>query len=120
MEKISRRAKLWTAGLLAAGALAVAAPGAADAHPISADSDGYVPVYSTCAPGNWVGNYYWYNDGYATYGTITINDCALQRLGAGPNDRQRVLDHEWGHAIGLPHSSDPSDLMYPVMYVTGT
>ncbi|MDP9425450.1 MAG: hypothetical protein M3P37_05290, partial [Actinomycetota bacterium] len=31
--------------------------------------------------------YSWTNDGYATYGQISIDDCALDAMGAGPEDR---------------------------------
>lgn len=64
--------------------------------------------------------YSWTNDGYATYGTIAIDDCALDAMGAGPQDRERVLAHERGHANGLLHSDNPGDLMYPVVPITGT
>lgn len=84
------------------------------------DSDGYVPVYSTCFAGSEVGYYNWYSDGYTVSGAIYINDCYLQSLGAGPNDRARVVEHEMGHAQGLPHSSDPNSVMYPVYVITGT
>ncbi len=84
------------------------------------DSDGYVPVYSTCFAGSQVGYYSWYSDGYTVSGAIYVNDCYLQSLGAGPNDRARVIEHEMGHAQGLPHSSDPSSVMYPVYTITGT
>ena len=65
-------------------------------------------------------SYNWYNDGYATYGTISIDDCALDAMGAGPGDRERVLAHERGHADGLRHSDNPDDLMYPVVTITGS
>ena len=64
--------------------------------------------------------YNWYNDGYATYGTISIDDCALDAMGAGPGDRERVLAHERGHANGLLHSDNPDDIMYPVVDITGS
>ena len=67
-----------------------------------------------------LGVYTWYNDGYATYGEISIDDCALDAMGAGPEDRERVLAHERGHADGLPHSDDPNDLMYPVVLIEGS
>lgn len=70
--------------------------------------------------GEQLGLYSWYNDGYATYGTITIDDCALDAIGAGPEDRERVLAHERGHASGLLHSADPNDLMYPVVPIQGS
>ena len=64
--------------------------------------------------------YSWSSDGFATYGTISIDDCALDAMGAGPGDRERVLAHERGHANGLLHSDDPNDLMYPIIPITGT
>ena len=64
-------------------------------------------------------SYNWYNDGFVTQGTISIDDCALDAMGAGPEDRERVLAHERGHANGLLHSDNPNDLMYPVVTITG-
>lgn len=115
--RLGRTAKLALVALLVASSLAFAAPRDAQAM---ADSDGYVPITYGCFAGNEAGFYSWYFNGYATYGAITINECALQRLGAGINDFLRVLAHEEGHAAGLPHSSDPNSIMYPYQIITGT
>ncbi len=113
--------KAWSVGLLAAVAVAVVMAQGAEASAGGwADSDGHVPVYSACYPGVELGYYEWYYDGYAVYGTVYVNDCALARLGAGPNDRQHVIDHEMGHARGLAHSPDPSSYMYGYYEITGT
>jgi hypothetical protein len=114
-------AKIWLLSLLAAVAVAVVMAQGAEASAGGwADSDGHVPVYSACYPGVELGYYEWYYDGYAVYGTIYINDCALARLGAGPHDRQMVVAHEMGHARGLTHSPDPGSYMYWYYDITGT
>ena len=122
MGAMLRTVKLWLVGLLMAVAVAAAMPERAEASYVGwwADSDGYVPVYSACYPGVELAYYDVYYDGYAVYGTIYINDCALARLGAGPYDRQRTIAHEMGHAQGLPHSPDPNSLMYWWYDITGT
>ena len=128
VEKTRRVAKL-TAVLLALVAMAVAAPVPAYAQevdPSIADSDGYVPVYEVCLPedpylGEIGGGYIPMDDGYGgVEGVIFLNICALEELGAGPNDIQYALEHEMGHAAGLVHSDDPDDLMYPAYRITGT
>jgi hypothetical protein len=108
-------------GVVAAFAFAFAAA-EDDAHTgsVMADSDGYVPVVYSCWAGNTVGLYSWYFDGYTTTGTITINQCLLDSMGAGPADYQAVIDHEMGHAMGYGHSSDPYSTMYPVSTITGS
>ncbi|MDP8950823.1 MAG: zinc-dependent metalloprotease [Actinomycetota bacterium] len=64
-----------------------------------------VPIYSSCWPGDQTGNYYWEVDASGNFHDyIEINECALQRLRAGTQDRERVIAHELGHAAGLPHS----------------
>jgi hypothetical protein len=123
-------AKLLVAALLAAAFVALTAPDRAEAAeqvgfvgPDSdvgfADTDGYVPVYSGCLPNNVGAFYAPYYDGYAIQGIIVVNACYLQRVGAGPTDLRRLLAHEMGHASGLLHSPDPSDIMYPVLPLTG-
>jgi hypothetical protein len=126
-EKARRAAKLSVAALFAVATMAVAAPAdAQEVDPSVADSDGYVPVYLVCVPedpllGDIGGGYIPLDDGFGgVEGIIMVNVCALERLGAGPNDIEYVIAHEMGHAAGLLHSDDPNDLMYPAYRITGT
>ncbi len=115
--------KAWSAGLLAAGAVAAAMAEGAEASTGGwADSDGYVPVHSVCYSGTgYLAYYSYYSDGYGNVeGAVYVDDCLLADYGAGPYDRQMVIDHEMGHAYGLPHSPDPDNYMYPYYAVTGT
>ncbi len=118
-----RLAKIWLLSLLAAVAVAaVMAQGAEASTGVLADSDGYVPVYGVCYSGTGAFAYYsWYSDGYGNVtGAVYVDDCLLADYGAGPYDRQRIIDHEMGHARGLAHSPDPGHYMYPYYAVTGT
>ncbi len=127
-ENAHRMAKLSVAALLTVAALtAVVDPAAAQAvDPTIIDSDGQVPLYEVCLPadpllGDIGGGYIPTDDGFGgVAGVIVLNRCALEDLGAGPNDIEYIIAHELGHAAGLLHSDDPSSLMYPAYPITGT
>jgi hypothetical protein len=121
-------AKLLIAALLAAATVMVVADraGAQEVDPSIADTDGYVPIYTVCfgsdssepyVPG---AVYIPFQNGDTVEGIILFDVCAAEAVGAGPNDIQRALEHELGHAQGFLHSDDPNDIMYPVVTVTGT
>ena len=140
-----RAAKLSAAALISAVVMAAAA-GPAEAQPVLlgtvtvnqvdsqapvdpsiADSDGVVPVYEVCIPedpllGDIGGGYLPLSPdgGFTVEGVIFLNACGLQKLGSGPNDIQRVLAHELGHAAGFLHTDDTSDLMFPFYPPTGS
>ena len=132
-EVTRRVAKLSVAIILITAAVAGTVPGYAAAqavNPSIADSDGYVPIYEVCLPedpslapigGHIGGGYIPLDDGFGgVEDVIILNVCALEALGAGPNDVERVIAHEMGHAMGLEHSDDPGDLMYWAQPITGT
>lgn len=117
-----RRAAMLAAGLALAVAISLVPVRDAEASygGSAVDSDGYVPVVSTCYGGYGTGYYHWVSDGYSVQGTIYVDDCLLRDLGAGPNDRAHIIAHEQGHAAGYGHSSDPYSVMYPTYTITGT
>ena len=125
-----RFARLSVASLLVTTGIAMATAGSAVAAEVGfltpdsdigfADSDGIVPIYRDCLPNDLGAVYVPYYDGTNIIGNIVLNECAIERLGVGPTDLERLLEHEMGHARGLLHSDDPNDIMYPYQYVTGT
>jgi Matrixin len=125
---VLRAAKLLVSALLAAATLVVVADhaGAQEIDPSIADTDGYVPIYTVCfgsdssepyVPG---AAYIPFQNGDTVEGIILFDVCVAEELGVGPNDIQRALEHELGHARGLLHSDNPNDIMYPVVPITGT
>ena len=113
LPRFSWGAQASLAGLVVALVMTISAVTAEDAHA--------TPIYSTCYDGgNEIGYYEWYDDGRGNFTDgIYLNECALDAMGAGPLDRQRVVEHELGHAYGHDHSSDPYDVMYPQMVIWG-
>lgn len=126
-EVACRAAKLAVATILAAIAVMVAVDhaNAQEVDPTIADSDGLVPIYTVCfgtdssepyVPG---AAYIPYQNGDMVEGIILLDECVAEELGLGPTDIQRTIEHELGHARGLLHSDDPTDIMYPVVPITG-
>jgi matrixin len=126
--RVLSAAKLLVAALLAAASVVVVADraGAQEVDPSIADTDGYVPIYTVCfgtdsseplVPG---AAYIPIQTGEVVEGVILFDVCVAEELGLGPNDIQLAIEHELGHARGLLHSSDPNDVMYPVLPITGT
>jgi hypothetical protein len=127
-EVVRRAAKLAVVTILATTAVMVTTDraNAQEVDPSIADSDGLVPIYTVCfgtdssepyVPG---AGYIPYQNGDIVEGIILFDECVAEELGLGPTDIQRTIEHELGHARGLLHSDDPTDIMYPVIPITGT
>lgn len=117
----SKVLKLCALGLCMALVMAFTAQtaGASVGYSRAADSDGYVPITYSCFGSGAAGLYSWFWNGYQTYGEITIDQCLLNSLGAGPQDFARVIAHEMGHSKGLLHNSYASSMMRPILTIIG-
>lgn len=99
-----------------------------EAKAAPADSDGHIPVVSSCFAGN-AGAIYkasWYvspnGTPYNVQGVIYLNECRLAELGAGPQDRQNVIAHEKAHARGWDHheaSPKVNPAYSPIIWIYG-
>jgi len=78
-------------------------------EPAPADTDGVVPLSSVCKPDEeWTAATYHdlrVKDGEVVevMARIEVNDCKLDELGAGSEDRRETIAHERAHARGLSH-----------------
>jgi len=60
---------------------------------------------------------YWDNEGWIRKATLTLATHDLHGRPTRPDYLYTVALHEIGHLLGLVHSDDPNDLMYPVTTV---
>ena len=77
-------------------------------HPEYTDSDSLVLVESVCLPrAERTGRSYTRTEerrgADEIVDTIRVNDCRLEELGGGPQDRRAVILHEYGHTRGWAH-----------------
>jgi hypothetical protein len=61
---------------------------------------------------------FWDGDGWIRKATLTFATHDLRGRAVDPTEMYTVSLHEIGHLLGLGHSDDPADLMYPVTKVS--